>query len=146
MTFLGEYRKIESSKQTQEDKVMTSIDDDWLLYEYETSVLIKHIEKNLNEINRNYFEGIYGILSITNSGNYVTVKSQEVFVADYDTQKLFDALENFSEEDRDFLFPYDLWNYLDHCKRTPEDQESDNKLKTEKELTFSENSNNMEIS
>ena len=107
--------------------------------EFETSVLIKHIEKNLNQINRDYFNGYHGILSVTNSGDYVTVKRQGLFVADYDTQKLFEALENFSEEDREFLFPYDLWNYLEHCKYTPENQESDNKLKTDvDELSLSE--------
>lgn len=135
---MKEYRLIESSKQTQKDKVMTSINDDRLLYEYETSVLIKLIEKNLNQINRDYFEGIHGLLSVTNSGDYVTVKGQGLFVADYDTQKLFDALENFSKEDREFLFPYDLWDYLDHCKYTPENQQSDDQLKIDKELSFSE--------
>lgn len=135
---MAEYRSIETSKQTQRDKIMTSINDDWLLYEYETSVILKHIEKNLNQINRDYFEGIHGILSVTNNGDYVTVKSQEVFVGDYDTQKLFDALENFSEEYRDFLFPYGLWDYLDHCKHTPENQKSDNKLKPDDELSLSE--------
>ena len=117
---------------------MTSIKADQLPYECETAVILKHIEKNLNQIDQDYFEGIHGILSVTNNGNYVTVKSQEVFVGDYDTQKLFDALENFSEEDREFLFPYDLWDYLDHCKHTPENQKSDNKLKPDDELSLSE--------
>jgi hypothetical protein len=109
-----------ASKQTQEDKVMTSINDDWLLYEYETLVLIKHIEKNLNQINQRYFEGNHGILSVTDNGNYVTVKRQGLSVADYDTQKLFDALENFSQEEYE-LSCYDLWDYFDHCKYTPQE-------------------------
>lgn len=133
---MAEYCSLETSKQTQINNIMTSMNDDWLLHESETSVILKHIEKNINQINRDYFEGIHGILSVTNNGDYVTVKSQEVFVGDYDTQKLFDALENFSEEDRDFLFPYNLWDYLDHCKHTPENQKSDNKLKPDKENDY----------
>ena len=106
---------------------------------YERSTIIKRIEDNLNEINRDYSEGNHGILYVTDNGNYVTVKNQGVYTADYDTQKLFDALENFSEEDFGFLFPYGLWDYLDHCKYTlPEDQNSDNELKTDDELSFSE--------
>jgi hypothetical protein len=105
---------------------------------YKRSTIIKRIKDNLNQINQGYFEGNHGILSVTDNGDYVTVKTQGLFVANYDIQKLWGALENFSKEDREFLFPYDLWDYLDHCKYTPEDQESDNELKTEKELTFSE--------
>jgi hypothetical protein len=120
LILLGEFCKIRLGKQTQEDKVMTSINDDWLLYEYETLVLIKHIEKNLNQINQRYFEGNHGILSVTDNGNYVTVKRQGLSVADYDTQKLFDALENFSQEEYE-LSCYDLWDYFDHCKYTPQE-------------------------
>lgn len=93
----------------------------------ETSVLIKHIEKNLNQIYQRYFDRNHGILSVTNSGDYVTVKRQGLFVGDYDTQKLFEALENFSQEEYE-LSCYGLWDYLDHCKYTPENQESGNKL------------------
>ena len=102
---------------------------------YERDTLIKRIENQLKQINQRYFDG-WRILSVTDNGDYVTVKNQGVYIADYDTQKLFDALENFSEEDFEFLFPYDLWDYLDHCKYTPENQESDNKLKTDDELSF----------
>jgi hypothetical protein len=106
--------------------------NDWLLYEYERTVLIKRIGDNLNQINQRYFEGNHGIITVTDNSDYVVVKRQGLFVADYDTQKLFDALENFSQEDREFLFPYDLWDYLDHCKYTlPE-----NELKTDDELSF----------
>lgn len=90
---------------------------------YERDTLIKRIENQLKQINQRYFDG-WRILSVTDNGDYVTVKNQGVYIADYDTQKLFDALENFSEEDFEFLFPYDLWDYLDHCKYTPENQES----------------------
>ena len=44
---------------------MAYINDDWLQYEYETMVLVKYIENNLNQINRDYFEGNLGILSVT---------------------------------------------------------------------------------
>ena len=101
---------------------MAYINDDWLQYEYETMVLVKYIENNLNQINRDYFEGNLGILSVTNNSDYVTVKNRGVYIADYDTQKLSDALKDFSEEDSEFLFPYDLWDYLEHCKYTPESQ------------------------
>lgn len=90
---------------------------------YERDTLIKRIENQLKQINQRYFDG-WRILSVTDKGDYVTVKNRGVYIADYDTQKLFDALENFSEEDFEFLFPYDLWDYLDHCKYTPENQES----------------------
>ena len=101
---------------------MAYINDDWLQYEYETMVLVKYIENNLNQINRDYFEGNLGILSVTNNSDYVTVKNRGVYIADYDTQKLSDALKDFSEEDIGFLFPYGLWDYLEHCKYTPESQ------------------------
>ena len=106
---------------------------------YERSTIIKRIEDNLNEINRNYFGGKHGILSVTDNSDYVTVKNQGVYLADYDTKRLFDALENFSEEDFGFLFPYDLWDYLDSCEYTLlENQESGNQLKTDDELFFPE--------
>ena len=89
---------------------------------YERSTIIKRIEDNLSEINRKYFEGNHGILSVTDNGDYVTVKNRGVYIADYDAQKLFNALEDFSEEDLGFLFPYGLWDYLEHCKYTPESQ------------------------
>jgi hypothetical protein len=101
---------------------------------YERTALIKRIENNLNEINQRYFEGGHVILSVTDNGDYLTVKKQGVYLAGYDTQKLFDALEDFNKEVREFLFPYDLWDYLDHCKYTPEDQNSDNLSKLVEEL------------
>lgn len=118
---------------------MTSINDDWLLYEYERTVIVKNIENNLNQINQRYFEGNHGILSVTDNGDYVTVKNRGSYLADYDTQKLFDALENFSQDDYDSRNCYDLWDYLDNCEYTlPEDQETENELKTDEELTFSQ--------
>ena len=93
---------------------------------YERTALIKRIENNLNEINQRYFEGGHVILSVTDNGDYLTVKKQGVYLAGYDTQKLFDALEDFSKEVREFLFPYDLWDYLDHCKYTRQDMTSIN--------------------
>ena len=108
--------------------------NDWLLYNYERTVLIERIKDNLNQINQRYFEGTHGIITVTDNSDYVTVKKQGLSVADYDIQKLLDALESFSQEDREFLFPCDLWDYLDHCKYTlPE-----NELKTDNELSVSE--------
>ena len=104
---------------------------------YERDTVIKRIKDNLNQINRDYFEGTHGILSVSDSGDYVTVHSR-IGDRHFDIQRLFDALEDFSEEVREFLFPYDLWDYLDHCKYTSENQESDNKLKTDDELSLSE--------
>jgi hypothetical protein len=102
---------------------------------YERTALIKRIENNLNQINQRYFDKSHVILSVTDNGNYLTVKKQGVYLAGYDTQKLFDALENFIEEVRELLsFPYDLWDYLDYCKYTPEDQNSDNLSKLVEEL------------
>lgn len=104
---------------------------------YERSTIIKRIKDNLNQINQRYFEGNHGILSITDNGDYVTVENRGVYLADYDTQKLFDALENFSQEDYKSRNSYDLWDYLDSCEYTlPENQE--NELKTDDELSFSE--------
>jgi hypothetical protein len=104
---------------------------------YERDTVIKRIKDNINQINRDYFKGTHGILYVTDNGNYITVKNQGVYTADYDTQKLFDALESFGQEDQEFLFPYGLWDYLDHCKYKSENQESDNKLKTDDELSLS---------
>jgi hypothetical protein len=102
---------------------------------YERTALIKRIENNLNQINQRYFDKSHVILSVTDNGDYLTVKKQGVYLADYDTQKLFDALENFIEEVRELLsFPYDLWDYLDYCRYTPEDQNSDNLSKLVEEL------------
>ena len=89
---------------------------------YERDTVINRIKTLLNQINNRYFEGNHGILLVTDNGDYVTVKNRGVYIADYDTQKLFDALEDFSEEDSEFLFPYGLWDYLEHCKYTPESQ------------------------
>lgn len=106
---------------------------------YERSTIIKRIKDNLNQINQRYFEGNHGILSVTDNGDYVTVKNQGLFVVNYDIQKLWDALENFGQDDYESRGCYDLWNYLDDCEYTlPEDQKSDNELKTDEELTFSE--------
>jgi hypothetical protein len=105
---------------------------------YERDTVIKRIGNNLNQINQRYFEGTHGIITVTDNSDYVVVKRQGLFVADYDTQKLFDALENFSQEEYE-LSCYDLWDYLDNCKYTlPENQETENELKTNNELSFSE--------
>ena len=106
---------------------------------YERSTIIERIETVLNQINRDYFEGNHGILSVTDNGDcdYVTVKKRGLFVADYDTLKLFDTLENCGQDDCSGY--YDLWDYIDNCRYTfPENQESNNQLKTDEELTFSE--------
>lgn len=117
---------------------MTSINDDWLLYEYERTVLIKRIKENLNQINNRYFEGNHGILSVTDNGDYLTVKGQGSPIA-YNPQRIFDALENFSLEDFDNQDCYDIWDYLDNCEYTlPENQETENELKPDNELSFSE--------
>lgn len=112
---------------------------------YKRSTVIKSIEDNLNQINQKYFEGNHGILLVTDSGNYVTIHNR---TGDqyFDVQGIFDALNSFSLDgfdDRDY---YDIWDYLDFCKYTPEDQQSDDQLKIDKELSFSENSNDIKIS
>jgi hypothetical protein len=115
---------------------MTSINDDWLLYEYERTVLIKRIEDNFNQISQKHFEGSYGTVSVTDNGDYLTVRGHSLFVGDYDTQKLFDVLENYSQKEYE-ISCYDLWDCLDNCKYTlPENQETDNELKTDDELSF----------
>ena len=105
---------------------------------YERDTVIKRIKTLLNQINNRYFEGNHGILSVTDNGDYVTVRSRNGN-QHFDVQGIFDALNNFGLDgfdDRDY---YDLWDYLDDCKYTlPEDQKSDNELKADEELTFSE--------
>ncbi|BBG57914.1 hypothetical protein, partial [uncultured phage] len=103
---------------------------------YERDTVIKRIKDNLNQINQRYFEGNHGILSVTDNGDYVTVKTQGLFVANYEIQKLWDALENYDQDD--CVRYYDLWDYLQSCEYIPENQESDNQLKSDDELSFSE--------
>jgi myosin heavy subunit len=129
LTLLGEFCKIRLGKQTQEDKKMTSNIE---LYEKDT--VIRLFQSTLNWINQKCFGEK---LSVTDSGDYVTVKTQGLFVANYDIQKLWDALENY---DQDSCVKFDnLWDSLDNCKYTPqEDQKIDNELKTNNELSFNE--------
>jgi hypothetical protein len=101
---------------------------------YERDTLIKRIEDNFNQISQKYFEGSYGIASVTDNGDYLTVRGHSLFFGDYDTQKLFDVLENQKEYDS----CYEIWDCLDNCKYTLPDQETDNELKTDDELSFSE--------
>jgi hypothetical protein len=104
---------------------------------YERTALIKRIENNLNEINQRYFEGGHVILSVTDNGDYVTVCSR-TGNRHFGVQNIFDALNNFSLDGFDDQDYYDIWDYLDFCKYTlPEDQNSDNKLKTDDELSLS---------
>ena len=122
---------------------MAYIDDDWLLYEYERTVIVKNIENNLNQINQRYFGATCKALFVTDNGDYVTVKGQGMIPTSYDTQKLFDALdalENFHEfcksrgysswKGQSGLF----WNYLSDCRYDPqENQGIDNRLITKAE-------------
>ncbi len=128
MTLLGEFCKIRLGKQTQEDKKMTSIEF------YEKTTIIRLLQGTLNQINQECFGEK---LSVTDNGDYVTVKTQGLFVANYDIQKLWDALENYNQDD---CVEFDnLWDSLDNCKYTlPENQETENELKTDDELSFSE--------
>jgi hypothetical protein len=104
---------------------------------YERTALIKRIENNLNEINQRYFEGGHVILSVTDNGDYVTVCSR-TGNRHFGVQNIFDALNNFSLDGFDDQDYYDIWDYLDFCKYTlPEDQNSDNELKTDDELSLS---------
>ena len=66
-------------------------------------------------------------LSVIDNGDYVTVKTQGLFVANYEIQKLWDALENYDQDD---CVKFDnLWDYLNDCKYPlPENQETDNGL------------------
>ena len=118
---------------------MAYIDDDWLLYEYERTAIVKNIENNLNQINQKYFGATCKTLFVTDNGDYVTVKGQGMIHTDYDTQKLFDALdaEHFHEfcksrgysswKGQSGLF----WNYLSDCRYAPqENQRIDNRLIT----------------
>ena len=82
---------------------------------YERDTVINRIKTLLNQINNRYFEGNHGILSVTDNGNYVTVRSRNGN-QHFDVQGIFDALNNFSLDgfdDRDY---YDIWDYLDFCK------------------------------
>jgi hypothetical protein len=128
LTLLGEFCKIRLGKQTQEDKKMTSIEF------YEKTTIIRLLQGTLNQINQECFGEK---LSVTDNGDYVTVKTQGLFVANYDIQKLWDALENYDQDD---CVEFDnLWDSLDNCKYTlPENQETENELKTDDELSFSE--------
>jgi hypothetical protein len=104
---------------------------------YERTALIKRIENNLNKINQRYFEGGHVILSVTDNGDYVTVCSR-TGNRHFGVQNIFDALNNFSLDGFDDQDYYDIWDYLDFCKYTlPEDQNSDNELKTDDELSLS---------
>ncbi len=129
LTLLGEFCKIRLGKQTQEDKKMTSN-----IELYEKATIIRLFQSTLNQINQECFGEK---LSVTDNGDYVTVKTQGLFVANYDIQKLWDALENY---DQDNCVKFDnLWDSLDNCKYTlPENQETENELKTDDELSFSE--------
>jgi hypothetical protein len=126
---LGEFCKIRLGKQTQEDKKMTSN-----IELYEKATIIRLFQSTLNQINQECFGEK---LSVTDNGDYVTVKTQGLFVANYDIQKLWDALENYNQDD---CVEFDnLWDSLDNCKYTlPENQETENELKTDDELSFSE--------
>jgi hypothetical protein len=105
---------------------------------YERDTVIKRIKDNLNQINQRYFAGNHGILSVTDNGDYVTVPSR-TGNRHFGVQNIFDALNNFSPDGFDDLDYYDIWDYLDFCTYTlPEDQKSDNKLKTNDELSLSE--------
>ena len=89
---------------------------------YEKDTIIKFFQNSLNQINRECFGEK---LSVTDNGDYVTVKTQGLFVANYDIQKLWDALENYDQDD---CVKFDnLWDYLNDCKYTlPENQKIDN--------------------
>ena len=101
---------------------------------YEKTTIIRLLQGTLNQINQECFGEK---LSVTDNGDYVTVKTQGLFVANYDIQKLWDALENYNQDD---CVEFDnLWDSLDNCKYTlPENQETENELKTDDELSFSE--------
>jgi hypothetical protein len=101
---------------------------------YEKATIIRLFQSTLNQINQECFGET---LSVTDNGDYVTVKMQGLFVANYDIQKLWDALENYDQDD---CVKFDnLWDSLDNCKYTLlENQETENELKTDDELSFSE--------
>jgi hypothetical protein len=100
----------------------------------ERDTVIRLFQSTLNQINQECFGDK---LSVTDNGDYVTVKTQGLFVANYDIQKLWNALENCDQDD---CVKFDnLWDFLDNCKYTlPENQETENELKTDDELSFSE--------
>ena len=98
-----------------------------IINDYQRQTVIEFIETNLNKINRKYFEGNHGIFSVTDNGDYVTVKSNSMYYQ-YDIQGIFDALNNFSLEGFDSLDYYDIWDYLDFCKYT---ENQDNKQEQE---------------
>jgi hypothetical protein len=103
---------------------------------YERDTLIKRIKDNFNQVSQKYFSGSYGIANVTDNGDYLTVRGHSLFVGDYDTQKLFDVLENYSQKEYE-LSCYEIWDCLDNCKYTlPENQETENELKTDDELSF----------
>jgi hypothetical protein len=102
---------------------------------YERDTLIKRIKDNFNQVSQKYFSGSYGIANVTDNGDYLTVRGHSLFVGDYDTQKLFDVLENYSQKEYE-LSCYEIWDCLDNCKYTLPDQETDNELKTDDELSF----------
>ena len=86
---------------------------------YERDTVIKFVKNSLNQINKDCFEGNHGILSVTDNGDYLTVKGQGSPIA-YNPQKLWDALEAYSQDDCAKF--YDLWDYLQSCEYIPEDQ------------------------
>jgi len=115
---------------------MANINHDWLVYDCERLSLIKHIEKTLNKVNKDYFKGKHGIITVTDNSDYVAIKGQGSRIADYDPHRLFDALESFNQDDCAKF--NDLWDYIQSCEYIPGNQENDNELKTNEELTFSE--------
>ena len=80
---------------------------------YERDTVIRFFQNTLNQINQECFGEK---LSVTDNGDYVTVKTQGLFVANYDIQKLWDALENYDQDD--CVKFDDLWDYLNDCKYT----------------------------
>ena len=101
---------------------------------HKRDTVIRLLQSTLNQISQECFGEK---LSVTDNGDYVTVKTQGLFVANYDIQKLWDALENYDQDD---CVKFDnLWDSLDNCKYTLlENQETENELKTDDELSFSE--------
>jgi hypothetical protein len=96
---------------------------------HKRDTVIRLLQSTLNQISQECFGEK---LSVTDNGDCVTVHTQGLFVGYYDTQKLWDKLENYDQDDCDGFD--NLWDYLDHCKYTlPE-----NELKTDNELSVSE--------
>ena len=97
---------------------ITSIKPDWVMsFIRENQILFDFHRKNS--------EGNHGIFRVTDNGDYVTVKTVS-FDCEYDTQGIFDALNNFSLEGFDNRDYYDIWDYLNFCKYT---ENQDNKQK-----------------